>query len=113
MGLPSCEPTVCDRALELLDCLGVDIFWGDNAKGGGAPPRVLMGEETAEDAFWRFDGSLGPSKKLPGAKELPDWCERLEELLEVLRRPSPFCPATNDTRSGEDGWDALLGDEFD
>ena len=34
-------------------------------------------------------------------------------MLEVLRRPSPFWPATNETSRGEDGCEALLGDELD
>lgn len=55
----------------------------------------------------------GTSKKLPGAREFPDWCDKLEELLDVLRRPSAFWPATNETSRGEDGWEALLGDELD
>lgn len=102
-GLPSCEPTVCDRdRLEgLLVCLGVDNFWGDGAGTGGPDPRLLIGETEVELGFWIE--VRGASKKFPGARELLDWCDMLDELLDVLRRPSPFGPATNETSNGEDG----------
>lgn len=45
----------------------------------------LIGDEALELDF-KVTGSLGASKKLPGWSE-PDVCtDRLEELLEVLRR---------------------------
>ena len=39
-----------------------------------------------------------------------DCCDKLDELLDGFRRFSPW-PATNETSSGEDGWEARLGDE--
>lgn len=70
----------------------------------------LIGEIASGDGLKpdKRDGS----KKLPGCSEegLLVECERVEELLDVLRRS--WCwPVLNCTSSGEDGCDPRLGEE--
>jgi hypothetical protein len=115
-GLPSCEPTVSDldRLVELLPWRGVvKAFWGDKANGGGAAPRVLAGVDVAVvAAFCKLGGTLGTSNVEVGCSSGPDWCDKLDELLEALRRPSLPCPAEKETSSGEDGCETRLGEEL-
>lgn len=82
-------------------------FEGDDSARGGGAPRPLAGVgETDVAAFWRLGTFLAPSWKLPGCNELADWLvdcwDKLDELLDGLRRFSPW-PATNETSNGEDG----------
>ena len=90
-------------------------FCGDSGRGGGTP-RALAGEEegaaTVVAAFCRLGGTRGTSWKLPGWSDWLDDCDRLEELLDAFRRLSLPWPATKETRSGDDGCEALLGDEL-
>ena len=64
---------------------------GVGGSGGGPDPRgALTGEDAATvvAAFCKLGGTRGgASKKLPGWSDPPP--DKLEELLETLRRPSP------------------------
>ena len=114
-GLLSCEPTVWDRERPVLACRGVPkVFCGDSASGGGAGTveRPLTGDDaTVVAAFCKLGGTFGTSRADVSCNVDPAWCDRLEELL-ALRRASAPCPATNETSSGEEGWETRLGDEL-
>ncbi len=85
---PSWEPTVCDRARDVVAILrgrgARAVFSGDNTDIFIDKRLVFMGEDVLDVADCAV-GSLGTSKMLPGGcREMLDWWDSVEEVLDVF-----------------------------